>query len=72
MHFSEEEILFSVKNGIYAANFGGGQVDIVSGKFVFSASEAYKIENGNENSNLYTIKKNNYIIDLNFFHLFQK
>ena len=41
-----EEILSSVKNGIYAANFGGGQVDIVSGKFVFSASEAYLIENG--------------------------
>ena len=44
--FKKEEILSSVKNGIYAANFGGGQVDIVSGKFVFSASEAYKIENG--------------------------
>ncbi|MDA1331365.1 MAG: metalloprotease TldD [Proteobacteria bacterium] len=41
-----EEILSSVKSGIYAANFGGGQVDIVSGKFVFSASEAYLIENG--------------------------
>ncbi len=41
-----EEILKSVKNGLYAANFGGGQVDIVSGKFVFSASEAYLIENG--------------------------
>ena len=40
------EILASVKNGIYAANFGGGQVDITSGKFVFSASEAYLIENG--------------------------
>ena len=35
-----------MKNGIYATNFGGGQVDITSGKFVFSASEAYKIENG--------------------------
>jgi TldD protein len=41
-----EEIISSVKNGIYATNFGGGQVDITSGKFVFSASEAYKIENG--------------------------
>ncbi len=40
------EILESVKNGLYAKNFGGGQVDIVSGKFVFSASEAYVIENG--------------------------
>ena len=35
-----------IKNGLYAANFGGGQVDITSGKFVFSASEAYWIENG--------------------------
>ncbi|SCK26212.1 metalloprotease TldD [Vogesella sp. LIG4] len=41
-----EEIIASVKDGIYAANFGGGQVDITSGKFVFSASEAWKIENG--------------------------
>ena len=41
-----EEILRSVDDGIYAAHFGGGQVDITSGKFVFSASEAYKIENG--------------------------
>lgn len=41
-----EEIIESVKNGIYAVNFGGGQVDITSGKFVFSASEAYLIENG--------------------------
>jgi len=41
-----EEILKSVKNGLYAVNFGGGQVDITSGKFVFSASEAYMIENG--------------------------
>ncbi len=40
------EILGSVKNGLYAANFGGGQVDIVSGKFVFSAAEAYLIEDG--------------------------
>ncbi|HKA45356.1 MAG TPA: metalloprotease TldD [Burkholderiales bacterium] len=41
-----EEIIASVKGGIYAVNFGGGQVDITSGKFVFSASEAYVIENG--------------------------
>jgi TldD protein len=41
-----EEIIKSVKNGLYAKNFGGGQVDITSGKFVFSASEAYLIENG--------------------------
>jgi TldD protein len=43
---SPEEILSSVKNGLYAVNFGGGQVDITSGKFVFTASEAYLIENG--------------------------
>ncbi len=41
-----EEIMHGVKRGIYARNFGGGQVDITSGKFVFSASEAYLIENG--------------------------
>ena len=41
-----QEILASVKNGLYAVNFGGGQVDITSGKFVFSAAEAYMIENG--------------------------
>jgi TldD protein len=41
-----EEILASVKKGIYAVNFGGGQVDITSGKFVFSCTEAYLIENG--------------------------
>ena len=41
-----EEILASVKKGLYAVNFGGGQVDITSGKFVFTASEAYMIENG--------------------------
>ncbi len=41
-----EEIISSVKNGLYAANFGGGQVDITSGKFVFSAAEAYMIEDG--------------------------
>jgi len=40
------EIIGSVKDGIYAANFAGGQVDITSGKFVFSAAEAWKIENG--------------------------
>ena len=40
------EILASVKKGIYAVNFGGGQVDITNGKFVFSMSEAYMIENG--------------------------
>ncbi len=41
-----EDIIRSVKNGIYAVNFGGGQVDITNGKFVFSASEAYLIEDG--------------------------
>lgn len=41
-----DEIISSVKRGLYAVNFGGGQVDITSGKFVFSASEAYLIENG--------------------------
>ena len=41
-----EEIIASVKRGLYAVNFGGGSVDITSGKFVFSASEAYLIENG--------------------------
>ncbi len=41
-----EEILKSVSKGLYAVSFGGGQVDITSGKFVFSANEAYKIENG--------------------------
>jgi TldD protein len=40
------EILSSVKNGLYAVNFGGGQVDITSGKYVFQCTEAYKIENG--------------------------
>lgn len=40
------EIIRSVKKGLYAVNFGGGQVDITSGQFVFSASEAYLIENG--------------------------
>jgi TldD protein len=41
-----EEIIHSVKHGLYAVSFGGGQVDITNGKFVFSASEAYMIENG--------------------------
>jgi TldD protein len=41
-----EEIIASVEHGLYAVNFGGGQVDITSGKFVFSANEAYLIENG--------------------------
>ena len=44
--YDPEEIIASVDKGIYAPNFGGGQVDITSGKFVFSASEAYLIENG--------------------------
>ena len=41
-----EEILASVKDGIYAVSFGGGQVDITSGKYVFGCTEAYRIENG--------------------------
>jgi TldD protein len=41
-----QEIIKSVKRGLYAVNFGGGQVDITSGKFVFSCTEAYKIEDG--------------------------
>jgi TldD protein len=41
-----EEIIASVRNGLYAVNFGGGVVDITSGKYVFSATEAYMIENG--------------------------
>ena len=44
--YDKDEIIASVKNGIYAVNFSGGQVDITSGKFVFSTSEAYLIENG--------------------------
>ena len=40
------EIIASVQDGLYAANFGGGQVDITSGKFVFSVAEAWMIENG--------------------------
>jgi TldD protein len=43
---TKEEIVASIKRGLYATNFGGGQVDITSGKFVFSASEAYWVENG--------------------------
>jgi TldD protein len=45
-HQDPQEIIASVPKGLYAVNFGGGQVDITSGKFVFSASEAYLIENG--------------------------
>jgi TldD protein len=45
-HHDPAEILRSVKNGIYAVNFGGGQVDITNGKFVFSCTEAYRIEDG--------------------------
>lgn len=41
-----DEIIRSAKSGLYAVNFGGGQVDITSGKFVFSCTEAYRIENG--------------------------
>lgn len=44
--YDPKEIIASVKKGLYAANFGGGQVDITNGKFVFSASEAYLIEDG--------------------------
>ncbi len=44
--YDPEEIIASVDKGLYAVNFGGGQVDITSGKFVFSTSEAYLIENG--------------------------
>jgi TldD protein len=43
---SPEEIVASIKKGLYATNFGGGQVDITSGKFVFSASQAFWVENG--------------------------
>jgi TldD protein len=44
--YDPAEIIASVNKGLYAVNFGGGQVDITSGKFVFSASEAYCIEHG--------------------------
>ena len=43
---TKDEIVASIKKGVYATNFGGGQVDITSGKFVFSASEAFWVENG--------------------------
>jgi TldD protein len=43
---TKDEIVASIKRGLYATNFGGGQVDITSGKFVFSASEAFWVENG--------------------------
>ncbi|WP_084229857.1 metalloprotease TldD [Candidatus Neoehrlichia procyonis] len=45
-NYNADEIITSVKKGLYAVNFGGGQVDITSGQFVFSASESYLIENG--------------------------
>jgi TldD protein len=45
-HDDPQDIIRSVKRGLYAVYFGGGQVDITSGKFVFSASEAYLIEDG--------------------------
>lgn len=45
-HDDPKEILSSMKSGLYAVNFGGGQVDITSGKFVFTTSEAYLVENG--------------------------
>jgi len=44
--YQPEEIIASVEKGLYAVNFAGGQVDITSGRFVFSASEAYLVENG--------------------------
>jgi TldD protein len=44
--YDPQEIIASVDKGLYAVNFGGGQVDITSGKFVFSACEAYLIEGG--------------------------
>ena len=43
-----QEIIASVKHGLYAVNFGGGQVDITSGKFVFECTEAYRIEDGKQ------------------------
>jgi TldD protein len=43
---TKEEIIAGLRRGLYASNFGGGQVDITSGKFVFSASEAFWVENG--------------------------
>ena len=44
--YEPEEIISSVKKGVYAVNFSGGQVDITSGKFVFNCTEAYEIVNG--------------------------
>jgi TldD protein len=44
--YAPEEIIASVNKGLYAVSFGGGQVDITSGKFVFSCTEAYRIEGG--------------------------
>ena len=44
--YEPDEIIASIDKGIYAVNFGGGQVDITSGKFVFSASEAWWVEGG--------------------------
>jgi TldD protein len=44
--YEAEEIIASVNRGLYAVNFAGGQVDITSGRFVFSTSEAYLLENG--------------------------
>ena len=41
-----QELIASVQDGLYAVNFGGGQVDITNGKFVFTATEAFRIENG--------------------------
>jgi TldD protein len=43
---AKDEIIAGVTSGLYATNFGGGQVDITSGKFVFTCTEAYRIENG--------------------------
>ena len=45
-NYAPQEIIASIKKGLYAVNFGGGQVDVTSGNFVFSASEAFWIENG--------------------------
>ena len=45
-NYDPEEIIKSVKKGLYAVNFGGGQVDITSGKFVFTCTEAYQVEDG--------------------------
>ena len=45
-NYHPDELIKSTKKGVYATQFSGGQVDITSGKFVFSASEAYEIKNG--------------------------